>query len=434
MALACKFGGSSVADANQIKKVKAILDADPARRYIVVSAPGKRHSQDKKVTDLLYVAYETAKAGLDAGEILKIVHQRYQDIINGLGIDLDLSPDFESIRQNIGLESSDYAASRGEFLNGKLIAHYLGATFVDPIDHIFIDGENMLDEEKTYPSLGKALSGEGLFLVPGFYGQGNDGRAKTFSRGGSDITGSIVARAIKATKYENWTDVSGLLMADPRVVDNPRCIEEVSYTELRELSYMGAQVLHDEAIFPVRAMGIPIQIRNTNHPEHVGTHIVAKVKHRVVPIVGVAGKEDFEIVYLQKALMNKEVGFGRKLLSIFESHRVSFEHLPSGIDSLSVVVNSKDMAPHRQSILRDVKKMLDVDEVTSFQGIALIAVVGAGMAYHPGIAATVFTALSKEGINVRLIDQGASELNIIIGVENPDFKGAINAIYKAFIK
>ena len=434
MALACKFGGSSVADANQIKKVKAIIDADPARRYIVVSAPGKRNSQDKKVTDLLYLAHETAKAGIDPCDILNLIHQRFKEIIAGLGLSLDLSADFKNITQNIGTESPDFAASRGEYLNGRVVASYLGATFVDPFDHIFIDDDNMLNEEKTYPSLARALEGEGLFLVPGFYGQGNDGKTKTFSRGGSDVTGSIVARAVRADKYENWTDVSGLLMADPRIVNNPRCIDEVSYTELRELSYMGAQVLHDEAIFPVRALGIPVQIRNTNQPEHPGTFIVSKVKHRVVPIVGIAGKEDFEIVYLQKALMNKEIGFGRKLLSIFESHRVSFEHLPSGIDSISVVVNSKDMAPCRQNILKDIKKILDADEITSFQGIALIAVVGAGMAFHPGIAATVFTALSQEGINVRLIDQGASELNIIIGVENPDFKGAINAIYKAFIK
>ena len=434
MALACKFGGSSVADANQIKKVKAIIEADAARRYIVVSAPGKRDSQDKKVTDLLYLAHETAKTGINPREILSLIQERFKEIIVGLGLNFSLDQDFELIAQNIGSETADYAASRGEYLNGKVIAHYLGATFVDPFEHIFIDDENMLNEEKTYASLAKALSGNGLFLVPGFYGQGNDGKTKTFSRGGSDVTGSIVARAIRADKYENWTDVSGLLMADPRIVANPRCIDEVSYTELRELSYMGAQVLHDEAIFPVRALSIPIQIRNTNQPEHPGTFIVAKVKHRVVPIVGIAGKEDFEIVYLQKALMNKEIGFGRKLLSIFESHRISFEHLPSGIDSISVVVNSKDMEPCRQSILKDIKKILDADEITNFRGIALIAVVGAGMAFHPGIAATIFTALSQEGINVRLIDQGASELNIIIGVENPDFKGAINAIYKAFIK
>ena len=434
MALACKFGGSSVADAPQIKKVKAIVEADSSRRYIVVSAPGKRNSQDKKVTDLLYLAHETAKTGIDASEILGLIQQRFEDIVVGLGLDFKLDEEFKLIAKNIGSESPDYAASRGEYLNGKIIARYLGATFVDPFHHIFIDDENMLNEEKTYPSLSRALEGSGLFLVPGFYGQGNDGKTKTFSRGGSDVTGSIVARAIRAEKYENWTDVSGLLMADPRIVHNPRCIDEVSYTELRELSYMGAQVLHDEAIFPVRALGIPVQIRNTNQPDHLGTFIVAKVKHRVVPIVGIAGKEDFEIVYLQKALMNKEIGFGRKLLSIFESHRISFEHLPSGIDSISVVVNSKEMAPCRQSILKDIKKILDADEITSFQGIALIAVVGAGMAYHPGIAATIFTALSQEGINVRLIDQGASELNIIIGVENPDFKGAINAIYKAFIK
>jgi aspartate kinase len=433
VSLACKFGGSSVADADQILKVKKIVDSNPERKVIVVSAPGKRHAEDRKITDLLYLAHETAKNNIDPSEVIKLIEERFNEIISGLDIQLDLSKAFEIIRQEIGNESADYAASRGEFLNGILVAHALEANYIDPFDHIFFTEDHQLDEEKTYAALASKIDPKQRYVISGFYGRGHNGKVKTFSRGGSDITGAIAARAIKADKYENWTDVMGLLMADPRVVDHPRAIDEVSYTELRELSYMGAQVLHDEAIFPVRELGIPVQIRNTNAPDAKGTMIVPTVKHRVVPIVGIAGKENFDIFYIQKALMNKELGFGRRLLEIFESRRINFEHLPSGIDSVSVVVSSKEVDEQRGALKKDLQKILDADEITNFQGIALIAVVGAGMAYHPGVAATVFTALSKENINVRLIDQGASELNIIIGVENKDFSKAINSIYHAFI-
>jgi len=432
MTIACKFGGSSVASSEQIQKVRAIVDSDPERRFIVVSAPGKRHDGDQKVTDLLYLAHETAKAGLSPEDIISKIGARFQEIVEGLGVDLDISSDLAEIQGKIG-SSRDYAASRGEYLNGKLMAGVLSATFVDPINHIFLDGQGNLEEEKSYESLSKALSGEGRYVIPGFYAASPDGEVVTFSRGGSDITGAVVARSARAEVYENWTDVCGLLMADPRVVDNPRNIEEVSYHELRELSYMGAQVLHDEAIFPVKSQGIPIHIRNTNEPDHPGTRIVDKVKYRGVPIVGLAGKKDFEIIYIQKTLMNKIVGFGRRLLGIFESHQISFEHLPSGIDNLSVVVSTESMGKHRESVLADIQKILSPDEVTCFEGIALIAVVGAGMAFHPGIAATVLKSLAEEGVNVRLMDQGASELSIIIGVENPDFARALNSIYKAFI-
>jgi aspartate kinase len=432
MSIACKFGGSSVASSEQIQKVRGIVDANLDRRYIVVSAPGKRHDEDQKVTDLLYLAHETAKAGLSPSEIIAKIGSRYQEIVDGLNVKLDISKDLEEIQKEIGT-SRDYAASRGEYLNGKVISAVLGASFIDPIEHIFMDGQGNLEEEKTYKSLGSALSGEGRYVIPGFYASSPEGEVVTFSRGGSDITGAIVARSVQAEVYENWTDVCGLLMADPRVVDSPRNIEEVSYYELRELSYMGAQVLHDEAIFPVKSQGIPIHLRNTNEPEHPGTRIVDKVKYRAVPIVGLAGKKDFEIIYIQKTLMNKIIGFGRRLLGIFESHQISFEHLPSGIDNLSVVVSSDSISKHRDSVLADIRKTLDPDEVTCFEGIALIAVVGAGMAFHPGIAATVLKALADEGVNVRLMDQGASELSIIIGVENPDFDRALNSIYKAFI-
>lgn len=432
--LACKFGGSSVADAKQILKVKKIIESDERRRYIVVSAPGKRNDDDKKVTDLLYLAHETAKTGLDASEVLGLIQKRYQDIVSELNIQLDLTPHFDEIAKNIGHQSKDYAASRGEYLNGVLIAEALSATFINPAKTIFFKEEGRLNEEKTYDALTEAMAGKGKYVIPGFFGIDQNDRIKTFSRGGSDITGAIVARAMKVSSYENWTDVNGLLMADPRIVDNPLPIEEVSYTELRELSYMGAQVLHDEAIFPVREMGIPVHIRNTNAPEQKGTQIVSKVKHRATPIVGLAGKKDFEAFTLQKTLMNKEVGFGRRALEIFERHQVNFEHLPSGIDSLTIIVNSHDIEEHRESITQEIKQNLKVDELNIFRGIALVAVVGAGMAYHPGVAATVFTALSNEGINVRLIDQGAMELNIILGVEEKDFKKAIRSIYSAFIK
>lgn len=432
MSIACKFGGTSVASSEQIQKVKSIIDSDSARRFIVVSAPGKRHPEDQKVTDLLYLAHETSKAGLAPDDIIEKIGTRFQEIVDGLGVELDIPSLMTEIKGQIGT-SREYAASRGEYLNGRVIAAALGAKFIEPLHHIFLDSQGNLEEEKSYSSLGDALSGPGKYVIPGFYAASPQGEVVTFSRGGSDITGAIVARSVKAEVYENWTDVCGLLMADPRIVASPRNIEEVSYHELRELSYMGAQVLHDEAVFPVKSQGIPIHIKNTNEPEHPGTRIVDKVKYRGVPIVGLAGKKDFEIIYIQKTLMNKAIGFGRRLLGIFESHQISFEHLPSGIDNVSVVVASESIAKHRESVLADIDKILSPDEVTCFEGIALIAVVGAGMAFHPGIAATVLTALAEEGINVRLMDQGASELSIIIGVENPDFSRALNSIYKAFI-
>ena len=432
--IACKFGGSSVADARQIEKVKNIIQADSARRYIVVSAPGKRSPEDQKITDLLFLAWETAKNNLDPSSVITIIADRYQEIIKELGLSLNLNSELDEISQRLKEESPDYAASRGEYLNGILIAHYLGATFIDPASTIFIEHDGSLNEEKTYSALSQALSGDEIFLIPGFFGSDPKGRIKTFSRGGSDISGAIVARAIKADIYENWTDVNGLLMADPRIVDNPEPISEVSYNELRELSYMGANVLHDEAIFPVKKLNIPVHIKNTNSPEQPGTRIVAQAQHRVTPIIGLAGKKGFDAIFIQKTLMNKEIGFGRKLLEIFESNQLNFEHMPSGIDSISVIINQEELEPKKKQVLEEIRQNLKVDDLTTYEGIALIAVVGAGMAYHPGMAATVFSSLADEGINIRLIDQGASELNIIIGVEEADFDNAIKSIYRAFVK
>lgn len=434
-AITCKFGGTSVANAEQILKIKSIILSDDLRKFIVVSAPGKRNKDDRKITDLLYLAHETSINQLDPKSVLDIIFQRYREIIQELNLTLSLENDFNEILKKITQESADYAASRGEFLSAKIIANALSATFIDPANHIFFDEDGRLDETKTYSSLHEILSqnSDKKFVIPGFYGSDIDGNIKTFSRGGSDITGAIVARATKSQVYENWTDVSGLLMADPRIVKNPKAISEVTYTELRELSYNGAQVLHDEAIFPVLKPGIPVHIKNTNHPEDQGTKIVAQTNSREMPIVGIAGRTDFEAIFIRKTLMNKEIGFGRKLLEIIESNQLGFEHLPSGIDSLSIILNGKQLEPKRNKIIKEIQSILNVDELETFPNLALVAIVGTGMAHKPGIAATIFESLAQAKVNIRLIDQGASELNIIIGIENNDYPKAINAIYQAFV-
>lgn len=429
----CKFGGTSVADADQIRKLEAIVRSDPQRRFVVVSAPGKRSAGDKKVTDLLYLLHETAQNGIDISGILSVIKNRYQQIIDGLELKFDLEGEFEGIAAELTRQPRDFAASRGEYLNGKIVASYLNFEFVDPSQVIFFDEEGRLDDERTYRVLGERLAGAGKFVIPGFYGLSFEGNIKTFSRGGSDISGAVVARATMSSLYENWTDVSGLLMCDPRVVKDPRPMPEVTYVELRELSYMGAQVLHDEAIFPVHEYGIPINIRNTEDPSHPGTMIVSRRNSQSQPIVGVAGKKDFEAIYMNKAMMNREIGFGRKLLEIVESFGINFEHMPSGIDSLSLIVSTKDLAPHRKSLLSEIRKILKVDVLKTFPELSLIAIVGTGMAYHCGIAAKIFQALAAEGINIRLIDQGASELTIIVGVENTDFEKAMRSIYASVV-
>ena len=433
--IACKFGGTSVATSDQIRKIASIVEANAERKFIIVSAPGKRSSEDQKVTDLFYLAAETSKKGIDATPILDIIKQRFDDIIKGLDLDLSIEDEVNEISAQLKGANKDYAASRGEYLNAKIIASFLNAEFVDPLENIFFSKDGTLMVEKTYASLKESMKSESRYVIPGFYGVSDSTEeVVTFSRGGSDITGAIIARSVEANLYENWTDVDGLLMTDPRIVDNPLPIPEVSYKELRELSYMGAQVLHDEAIFPVRELGIPVHIKNTNSPDSQGTRIVDHAEHRAIPIVGIAGKEDFEAFFIHKALMNKELGFGRKLLEIFESHGVSFEHFPSGIDTVSVVVSTAEVDNKRELILEDIKNHLKVDRVDSIRNLALIAVVGSGMAHHPGVAATLFSSMAAEGINIRLIDQGVSEITIIIGVEMKDFKTSVRAIYQAFIK
>lgn len=430
-----KFGGSSLASAEQFKKVGNIIRADESRVYVVPSAPGKRNSADTKVTDMLLHAYETASKGEDITGEMAAIKARYDEIITGLGLDFSLDRDFEEITEKLIAEPlMDYAASRGEFLNGKIMAAYLGITFIDAAEVIFFNAEGNLNDYKTYKTLGQRLKENERAVIPGFYGMGKDGNVKTFSRGGSDVTGSIVAKACRADVYENWTDVSGFLVADPRIVPNPKAIKYITYRELRELSYMGASVLHEDAIFPVRHCGIPINIRNTNAPEDNGTWIVESTCQKQDYVVtGIAGKKDFCTIFISKAMMNSEIGFGRKVLQAFEENNISFEHMPSGIDTMTIVVHADEFIHKEQSVVSAIHRLAEPDSVEIESGLALVAVVGRGMKSASGTAGKLFTALAKEGINIRMIDQGSSELNIIIGVDNKDFETAIKAIYNTFI-
>ena len=430
-----KFGGSSLASAEQFKKVGNIIRADESRVYVVPSAPGKRNSADTKVTDMLLHAYEIASKGEDITGEMAAIKARYDEIITGLGLDLSLDRDFEEITEKLTAEPlMDYAASRGEFLNGKIMAAYLGITFIDAAEVIFFNAEGNLNDYKTYKTLGQRLKENERAVIPGFYGMGKDGNVKTFSRGGSDVTGSIVAKACRADVYENWTDVSGFLVADPRIVPNPKAIKYITYRELRELSYMGASVLHEDAIFPVRHCGIPINIRNTNAPEDNGTWIVESTCQKQDYVVtGIAGKKDFCTIFISKAMMNSEIGFGRKVLQAFEENNISFEHMPSGIDTMTIVVHADEFIHKEQSVVSAIHRLAEPDSVEIESGLALVAVVGRGMKSASGTAGKLFTALAKEGINIRMIDQGSSELNIIIGVDNKDFETAIKAIYNTFI-
>lgn len=432
-----KFGGSSLASAEQFKKVGNIIHADESRVYVVPSAPGKRSDDDTKVTDMLLHAYQTAADGKNIDKEMQAIKARYDEIITGLGLkDFSLDDDFKEITKNLTDDpQSDYAASRGEFLNGKIMAAYLGIEFIDSAEVIFFNEEGYLNDYKTYKRLGERLTQCERAVIPGFYGMGKDGKVRTFSRGGSDVTGSIVAKASKADVYENWTDVSGFLVADPRIVDNPKPIKYITYRELRELSYMGATVLHEDAIFPVRSCGIPINIKNTNAPEDVGTWIVESTCQKQDDVVtGIAGKKDFCTIFISKAMMNSEIGFGRKVLQAFEENNISFEHMPSGIDTMTIVVHADEFIDKEQQVVSTIHRLAEPDSVEIESGLALIAVVGRGMKSASGTAGKLFTALAAKGINIKMIDQGSSELNIIIGVQNKDFETAIEAIYKTFIK
>ncbi|HIZ22725.1 MAG TPA: aspartate kinase [Candidatus Blautia faecigallinarum] len=430
-----KFGGSSLASAEQFKKVGDIIRSEESRRYVVPSAPGKRFSSDIKVTDMLYACYEAAEKGSDFKNQLGAIKDRYYEIIRGLDLDLSLEEEFQQIEKDFKEKAGvDYAASRGEFLNGKIMACYLGYEFIDAAAVIRFDKDGSFDAEETNSLLSQRLSTCERAVIPGFYGAFEDGTVKTFSRGGSDVTGSLVARAIKADMYENWTDVSGFLVTDPRIVENPATIETITYRELRELSYMGATVLHEEAIFPVRKEGIPINIRNTNRPQDKGTFIVESTcKKPKYVITGIAGKKGFCSINIEKSMMNSEIGFGRKVLQVFEDNGVSFEHVPSGIDTMTVYVHQDEFEEKEQQIIAGIHRAVNPDFVEMESDLALIAVVGRGMKSQRGTAGRIFSALAHVNVNVKMIDQGSSELNIIIGVENRDFEAAVKSIYDIFV-
>ena len=432
-----KFGGSSVANAEQIRKVKQIVEADTERRYVVPSAPGKRHKDDQKITDMLYLCHAHAQQSLPFDDVFDRIANRYLEIVSDLGLSLDMQPYLDEVKQNIADgASADYTASRGEFLNGPIIAAVLGYDFVDAADLIVFDSRGRFDSDTTQERMSAKLANHDRAVIPGFYGSMPNGDIKTFSRGGSDITGAIVARGVNAALYENWTDVSGLLMTDPRIVDSPKPISMITYRELRELAYMGASVLHDEAVFPVRQAGIPVQILNTNRPDDPGTRIFrGDVKSAASPvgtITGLAGRKDFTVILIEKALMNSEVGFGRRVLNVLEVNGVSFEHMPSGIDTLSIVVEDKEIEGKLEKVVAEIHQECGVDSITVYPEMALIATVGRGMANPPGTAAQLFTALAEASVNIRMIDQGSSEMNIIVGVETGDFERAVKAIYNAF--
>ncbi|MCI6731818.1 MAG: aspartate kinase [Lachnospiraceae bacterium] len=430
-----KFGGSSLANAEQFKKVGSIIRKEEARRYVVPSAPGKRFSGDTKVTDLLYQCYGKAETDEDFEDILREIHSRYQEIIDGLEIELSLDDEFDVIRRNFREKAgADYAASRGEYLNGIIMAEYLGYTFLDAAKYITFKDDGTFDDVTTQEKLSACLEQVEKAVIPGFYGAYKDGRVKTFSRGGSDVTGSIVAKACNADIYENWTDVSGFMVTDPRIVKNPEIIETITYRELRELAYMGASVLHEDAIFPVRKAGIPINIRNTNAPDDRGTMIVANTCYKPkFAITGIAGRKGFTSISIEKDMMNSEIGFGRRVLSAFEKAGIPFEHMPSGIDTMTVFVNQHEFEEHEQMILSEIRRLCEPDLVELETDLALVAVVGRGMKKNKGIAARVFAALAHAGVNIKMIDQGSSEMNIIVGLESRDFEAAVRAIYDVFV-
>lgn len=434
-----KFGGSSLADANQFRKVAAIIKSDEKRKYVVPSAPGKRFSDDIKITDMLYKCCELAVSGMDFSEDFQVIKDRYNGIISELGMELSLEEEFSTIAAELKARPSrDFAASRGEYLNGKVLAAYLGFEFVDAAEVIIFNTKGALLLDETVSAVRAKLKNLPNAVVPGFYGRTTEGMIKTFSRGGSDVTGSILANAVRAEIYENWTDVSGFLVADPRIVENPDVIEVITYRELRELAYMGASVLHEDAIFPVRSAGIPINIRNTNSPEDAGTMIVSddydfskeSVAHT---ITGIAGRKGFSTINIEKAMMNSETGFGMKVLKVLYEHGLSFEHMPSGIDTMSITLDSAKLEPVRDEVLSQIRKEAAPDHLEIEDNIALLAVVGRRMKNTRGTVARIFAAMAHARINVKMIDQGSSELNVIIGVSEHDLPEAIRRIYDMFI-
>ena len=433
-----KFGGSSLASDEQFRKVRSILELEPTRRYLVPSAPGKRFPKDEKVTDLLYKCHSLVSEGKPFKEEFAKIRDRYLDIARGLHLKVDIESRLQEVEDGIASgKNADWCASRGEYLCALLMADYLGWRFLDAAEGIVFTDDGQLDDEKTQEKLSALLADGKSTVVPGFYGAKENGEVHTFSRGGSDITGALVARAANADVYENWTDVSGFLMADPRIIENPAEISSITYKELRELSHMGASVLHEDAMFPVHRAGIPTNIRNTNKPYHPGTMISKNAPHEVsVPtITGIAGHKGYSVISVEKNMMNSEVGFGRKVLSVLEDAGVSFEHMPTGIDSMCVVVSSESLAPHREEILAKIEALVeDSGSVSVNDNMSIIATVGRGMVHNCGTAARLFSAMSRARINVRMIDQGSSELSIIVGVNDSDFEATIHAIYHEFVE
>ena len=436
----CKFGGSSLADAGQFERMQRIVADDDARRYVVPSAPGRRDPEDRKVTDLLYLCHEDARQRVDFTEVFDLISERYRAIVSGLDLDLDLDAPLAEVAEGITRNGREdlgpaYAASRGEFLNGHVVAAALDFEFIDAAEIIRFDSRGRLDEAATARLIAERTDHGRGAVIPGFYGADADGTIHTFSRGGSDVTGALVAEAVGATVYENWTDVSGLLMADPSVIDNPAGIDVITYQELRELAYMGATVLHDEAIFPVRRAGIPVNIRNTNEPDHPGTRIVSEAEPITHEgnISGIAGRRGFAVIAIEKALMNAEIGFGRRVLSVLEGMDISFEHMPTGIDTMSVVVTAEAIEGREEEVLHELECECHPDSIELLPDLALIATVGRGMAHTPGMAARLFGALGDAGVNIRMIDQGSSEINIIVGVDDGAFDTAVGAIYDQFV-
>lgn len=432
-----KFGGSSLADAAQFIKVRDIIHMNNDRKYIVPSAPGKRGPGDDKITDLLYACHEAASHDRPFRHVLERIHARYQEIADELAISMDLDKEFTVIEESLKQGASrDYAASRGEYLNGKLLALYLDIPFVDAAEVVLFNTEGRLMEEETNARIAQKLRDIPRAVIPGFYGADTEGNIRTFSRGGSDVSGALVSRAVNADVYENWTDVTGFRMTDPRIVPDAQLISNITYRELRELSYMGATVLHEDAVFPVRKAGIPTNIRNTNDPKHPGTMIKANAGQDdpAHVITGIAGHKGFCIVSIEKDMMNAELGFGRRVLQAFEEFDINFEHLPTGIDTMCVVVHQNELNPHREEVIRRICELVNPDQVTVHDNLALIATVGRGMVRNFGTAARLFTAISSQGISIRTIDQGSSELNIIVGVDEADFEGAVKAIYDTFVR
>lgn len=431
-----KFGGTSLASAEAFKKVKAIVLSDPSRRFVIPSAPGRRCPEDEKVTDLLYQCHERVSAGVSFDDLFVKIKERYQVIVSGLELDLNLEPWLDEIYAQLPKESEpDYAASRGEFLNGVILAAYLGFDFVDPQEMIRFNEHGFLDLKLTEELVGRQLNPKKPAVIPGFYGSMPDGSVKTFPRGGSDITGAVIARGVKADLYENWTDVSGFFMTDPRIVPDAKQISLITYRELRELAYNGANVLHEAAIYPVSEVGIPINIRNTNEPDAPGTMIVKEVNQPrdCGDIIGIAGQKDFVVIQIEKALLNEEMGFVRRLLSILEEMHISFAHMPSGIDMVSLVILKTELNGKLDQVIDLIAKRLNPDRIEVVDQIALIATVGLGLSQKCGIAATLFNALAAAQINVRMIDQNSGGINLIVGVDNRDFEQAVKAIYSAFV-